>query len=97
MTRPATRASGGAWGLTRSGAGPPQAESAPSGGSDPRKRRSVGVLNSAPGRSQAEFAPPWGAATRVAAERGGYIYSVTVMLTSSLSPVMLSVSTARAK
>ena len=52
--------------------GPPQARSAPSGGSDPR---SGGAWGRRPQRRAApsQVSPPRGAATRVAAERGGHL------------------------
>ncbi len=54
----------------RPSAGPPQARSAPLGGSDPRSGGAWGQSTerrAAPSQGQ----PPWGAATRAAAERGG--------------------------
>ena len=54
--------------------GPPQGETAPSGGSDPRQRRSVGVNSFTAGPPQGETAPSGGSDPRQRRSVGAYNY-----------------------
>ncbi len=55
---------------------PPQGEAAPSGGSDPRQRRSVGATSPAAEPPQGGAAPSGGSDPRAAGERGGDIFII---------------------